>query len=146
TECLVASEGLEDGKFAESPQGLVSFRTAFTKAGMREEARRLTYAINHRQTRLAWAKPDWREKLEAVFKWGMFDKTCKSGGFPGSPLRILGVLLVGFTIPYYLALSSKGAAGIWAIWLPDRVQKSEGQDTPVRVTQEFLFSRWQGTW
>src|SRR5262249_35596078 len=103
-------------------------------------------AINHRQTRRAWEKPDLSEKIEAVFKWGMFEKTCKYGWFPGRPLRILGVLLVVFTIPYYLALSSKGAAGIWAIWLPDRVQKSEGQDTPVRVTKEFLFSRLQGTW
>jgi hypothetical protein len=88
---------------------------------------------------------DISERLDARLRWLLFEKTCEYGWFPGRPLRILGVLLLVFAILYRIALSARGAAGIWAIWLPDRVHKSEGQDTPVRVTDGFGFSRFADT-
>jgi hypothetical protein len=142
TSFLVSPAGLEEVTVYSSPQALVAFRQAFKNAGMREQQRQLTYAINYTQTHKALKEGNISEKIEAVFKWVMFEKTCEFGWFPGRPLRILGILLLVFAIPYRVALSTKGSSGIWAIWLRDRVHKSDGQETPVRVTDELLFSRF----
>jgi Pentapeptide repeats (8 copies) len=142
---LIETEGLEEIKFSREPHALVAMREAFKKAGMREQERKLTYAIERGKRELAWRKPFGADKIETGLKYILFEATCHYGLFPGQPLRLLSGFLVVFSIPYLFALKARGRAGIWAIWSPDRVHKTEGQETPVRVTDEFSFSRWTGT-
>jgi len=70
----------------------------------------------------------------------MFEVPCQYGLYPGRLLRILGASLLLFAVVYRIALRTQGAAGIWAVWSPDRINKQEGQDTPDRVTEQFFFS------
>jgi hypothetical protein len=142
---FISTYGLEEITFSSEPYALVAMREACKKAGMREQERQLTSAIERRRREIAWEKSWGADAVEAGLKYILFEVTCRYGLLPGRPLRILGVFLVVFSIPYLFALKARGRAGIWAIWLPDRVHKTEGQETPVRVTDAFSFSRWAGT-
>lgn len=88
---------------------------------------------------------DKSEQIEAWFKLVMFEFPSQYGLYPGRPLRILGVFLLVFAFLYLIALMAGGSAGIWVVWLPDRIDKSSGQDSPVPVTSAFMFSRWTDT-
>jgi hypothetical protein len=70
---------------------------------------------------------------------------------PGRALQMLELLIVLFSVPYMVAVTTRREAGIWIVWLPERVHKAAGEVNPVRVTSAFLFSplkmwaasRWQ---
>jgi len=127
------------------PFAAVELREAFKKAGLREQQCQLTRAINYTLTHQELDSLDKSEQIEAWFKLVMFEFPSQYGLYPGRPLRILGVLVVLFATLYSMALLTSSAASIWLVWSPDRIHKGQGQDTPVRVTDELLFSRWAGT-
>ncbi len=108
------ADGLSEITFG-LPLAAVELREAFKKAGLREQQRQLTHAINYTQTRLALHSENIGERIEAGLRWLTCELPCQYGLYPGRPLRILGVLLLLFTIPYYSALTRGGTAGIWAI-------------------------------
>ncbi len=73
---------------------------------------------------------------EAGFSFVLFEMPLQWGMSPGRALRILGLLLLVFAAPYWLALQTPTGCkgGIWAVWLPHRVRKDQGADTPALVT------------
>ena len=73
--------------------------------------------------------------MESLFQLVCFRWTCQYGLSPGRTLKIIGISLLVFALPYMLALKSKKAdTGIWLVWLPDRVINGDGQDKPVKLT------------
>jgi hypothetical protein len=155
---LTTAKGLSQMSFYWSPHSLVALREALKQAGLREREREVTFALRHTQRRhtftLPWeaelprppAQITWRDKVEAAFNYIFFEQTCEYGLSPGRPLRLLGYFIVLFAIPYWAVIGrssvqgSNERAGIWAVWSPERVHKSEGPEAPVRVTREFSFS------
>ncbi len=136
---LLNIQGLSSLQYKESPHALVELREAFKKAGIRYQEREVTLAINDNNQRILWKNgaKEWSitKILESLFQLVCFRWTCQYGLSPGRPLKILGLALLIFAIPYMLALKSKKSdTGIWVVWLPDRVLKGEGQDQPVKLT------------
>jgi hypothetical protein len=133
----------------------MALREAFKKGGMRTQERQITYAIEHCRRLRAW--DPWRYtpqgvdmrpsleklwgKLESLFKLLAFELTSDYGLSYGRPLKILAGSIGLFALVYmYAVLTARGHAGIWMVWLPDRVHKAEGEANPVRVTSTFFFS------
>jgi uncharacterized protein YjbI with pentapeptide repeats len=83
--------------FQTSPHGLVKLREIFHQAGMRQEARALTFAINHALGRRA-------HPAERAIRFVFFELTCQYGMTPGRPLLILGVLMLCGALPYMFIL------------------------------------------
>ena len=132
---------------------------------MRTQERQLTYAIERAKRLQAWnpswwhthrqedTRP-WLERLagksESLFSYVLFELPSGYGMAPGRTLQALGFFIVLFAFPYMLAvypfspgIQGSGEAGIWMLWLPDRVHKGEGETAPVRVTPTFFFSARQ---
>jgi uncharacterized protein YjbI with pentapeptide repeats len=128
------------------PLAAVELREAFRKAGLRDQQRALTRAINYTKTHQALKSGTSGEQLEAVCKWALFEVPSQYGLYPGRPLRILGASVVLFALVYGIAFATRGSAGIWAVWSPDRINQQEGQDTPERVTKDFFVSQPTGRW
>jgi hypothetical protein len=151
--------------FYYSPAGLMALREAFKKGGMRTQERQLTYAIESTQQLLAWdpriiarrypalqfpnvAKLEdsrsWWKKFKGTgafrFNFILFELPSGYGMAPNHALIGLGILIALFSFPYMVGITTPGPAGIWMVWLPDRVHKAEGEVPPTRVTDTFLFS------
>jgi hypothetical protein len=145
---------LETLRFHHSPAALIALREAFKKWGMRTQERQLTYAIEHTKRLQAW-NPLWYDsnrederlwleqlagKSESLFNYVWFELPSGYGMAPRRALAALALLIAVFSVPYMVVITTRGPAGIWMVWLPDRVHKAEGDANPVRVTSTFLFS------
>jgi Pentapeptide repeats (8 copies) len=154
---LVRAKNLEAMVFRDSPAALVALREAFKKAGLRTQERQITYALEHTKRLQAWG-PSWPNleeedmrswlerfagKCESLFSYVFFEFPSGYGMAPRRALQTLCLLMALFSIPYMVAVTARGPAGIWMIWLPDRVHKEEGEAAPVRVTSTFFFSAHQ---
>ena len=158
---------LETLLFRRSPAAIIALPEAFKKGGMRTQERQLTYAIEHTKRLQAWnpswynsdlkdTRP-WLEQLagkgESLFNYVLFELPSGYGMAPSRCLVGLGLLIGLFSWPYMAAIAARGPAGIWMVWLPDRVRKAEGATDPVRLTvtstvsfspvQIWAASRWR---
>ncbi len=79
----------------DHPIALVQLREALKKAGLRQQEREVTYAIN-RVRRL--------DGFESFTRFLLFELTCQWGLRPFQPLKLLLGFFIGFTILYSLAL------------------------------------------
>lgn len=87
-----------------SPHTLIELRKGFKEAGMRQQEREITYAIEHGRRIRAWNEESFLGPLEAGFKYIMFEFTSNYGMSPGRPLQILALIFCLFSVPYMLAL------------------------------------------
>ena len=127
-------KGLSTVSFRPGKQtGIVLLRAALKDEGLRELEREATYALKRTQRRHDWGKGFFK-KIESIFNFILFEMTCAYGMEPGRPLLILVGLIPCFAIPYIRALRDRGTAGLWAVWLPDRVHKRPEEEQAVRVT------------
>lgn len=144
---IALAEGLSAMTFLLTPQALVELREAFKKNGLRQPERDVTFAIRHTDRKRAWGRivdpssqtsPARRffDAIEVGFSFLLFELPSAWGMSPGRPLRILGLLLPLFAVPYWLALQAPTGSegGIWAVWAADRVNRHEGDDKPVLLT------------
>ena len=125
-------------EFGTSPEALVKLRKAFDEAGYDGQARELTYAIRHQETRrllyvrrLDQIRP--LSLLEGAFRYVFFELTTAWGMIPGRALRILLALIPVFTVPYVMALRRHGPDGIWCKWDKDRLRRDIGTKQAVRL-------------
>jgi hypothetical protein len=130
---FTTTKGLPSLTFRTSPQGLHELREALKKAGMRKQEREVTYAIEHTK-RIHLSKGALGDKVESVFKLVLFELTCKYGMSPGRALRILGMLIPFFAVPYIIALRMKGQDGIWKVWSEERMRTDLGTEEPERIS------------
>jgi hypothetical protein len=83
--------------FQTSSYALVTLRALFKQAGMRQQERALTFAINHELGRQA-------QPVERAMRFVFFELTCQYGMAPWRPLLILGLLICCGASPYAFAL------------------------------------------
>jgi hypothetical protein len=132
---LALAENISQLTFYVSPQSLVALREEFKKAGMRKQEREITYVIKSKETKRA-------HRFERASNFILFDLTSQYGMSPGRPLRIIGFLVLLFSLPYLIALMKSEGAGIWMVWAKDRLPKDDGQDEPVRLKKRGLPLLW----
>jgi uncharacterized protein YjbI with pentapeptide repeats len=144
---MVAARGLADLRYERYPQALLKLRRDFQENGNRQQEREVGYALKRADTLQEW-RQGGLARVRAAFNFVFFDLTCKYGLALWRPLWLVagGILLF---LPFYcLALTSRRAdTGIWLVWLPDRVLKSEGQEEPEKLTTApRIGSRGTGGW
>jgi len=140
TGAMEAVLGIDLLRFQDSPAALVALRERFAKSGFRDQERRVTFAKLRSQQLIEWKTGSLRQRIEAGFSYLAFDLTCRYGLDYGRPFTILGALIPAFAIVYAFALRSRGRGAIWRVWLPDRIQKDEGQAEPERLSWQGLES------
>jgi len=136
---LISIRGLSSLYYFQSPHGLLELREVYKKAGLRDEERQVTFALNHDRW-LIHAKRNLLGNLERVFQLFCFDLTCQYGMAFGRPLKILGVVLLLLTLPYMLALRCRSRkTGIWLVLMPNRVLGRATKDRPYKLTTRTPF-------
>lgn len=132
---LVTVKYLTTLTFETSPHALVELREAFKQAGLRKQERELTYAIERGRNSKRGGVEYWFNRL-------LFDLPCQYGLNTDRPLIILAGTILLFAIPYMMSLFTRGAAGIWAVWMPERIDKRNGEtNDPIRLRSDFEWSR-----
>lgn len=132
TSKIALAKNIELLTFEDSPSALIELRGAFKKSGFREQERKITYAILHAE-RIRSKDQGLFAKIEAGFRFIMFEATCDYGMSPGRPLEILLSLILLFAIFYAFFLGKCGTDGIWQVWLSDRVRTDLGGKRAVRL-------------
>jgi len=105
---LTQSRQLTSLRFIASPHALMELRDKFRKAGLRQQDRELTYAIQHTRLR---AMP---RGVERAFLW-LMEKTCGFGLHLWRPLQLLGAVWLAATILYYLTIRIRKNPGLFLI-------------------------------
>jgi uncharacterized protein YjbI with pentapeptide repeats len=150
---MIATKNLSNLTFRNSSHGLIELREEFKKAGLREQERQVTYAIEHtKRVKLTSENPfssllskkeeeerSFIEKLgREIIGWIYYvfvELTCNYGMSPWRPLLFLiFVSIPFFTIPYVIFLSKQSEDGIWKVWNPERVRKDLGKANPELVS------------
>jgi hypothetical protein len=153
---LAMARNLQWLTYNTSPHGLIELREAFKKAGLRDQERMITFAIEHtKRIKLTSADPfsflfskfkeqqgskkgqaSFLERLGLeVLGWIYYifiELTCEYGMSPWRPLFLLLVLIPFFSALYVLFLWKGGRDGIWKVWNPERMRKNHGETTPRR--------------
>ena len=112
------------------PESQVAFselREAFEKAGFRDAERSMTYLVKVSQEAEQQPPELWLNRI--FLNW-----TCGYGLYPGRCFRLLLASAGLMSFVYFAALFRRRGGGLWAVWSPDRVDKSEGQTDPVRLS------------
>jgi uncharacterized protein YjbI with pentapeptide repeats len=106
--------GLSKLKYKNSRHGLVALRELFQKSGMREQEREVTYAVKRGDRLWFWEQDNIGYKIDSIFNLILFELPSAYGMYPGRPLRILGVSIALFSVPYMFALSfGRGLNLVW---------------------------------
>jgi hypothetical protein len=124
----------------------MELRKIYKDAGMRDEERRVNFSLNHTRREHLWAekiivkgkekwiKKSFLSKLESLVHLVFFEWTCGYGMNPGRPLKIMGLALFIFILPYFIALQSKNPkTGIWRLLAADRVLDRKMKDAPIKL-------------
>ncbi|UOY06935.1 pentapeptide repeat-containing protein [Muricauda sp. SCSIO 64092] len=123
---LTLSQDLTTLSYKNSPHALMELRKNFSDAGLTRQERQITYAIEK-------SRPtDW--KMEAWFRFALFDFTCRYGMEPWRPFKIMLLLIFLLTPLYLLSLFVDKDSGIW------RAEYNEVKDetTHTKVTGGFF--------
>lgn len=86
--------------YQTNPDALIKLRKRFQGEGLTTQERKITYALNRRQTQLDSGVERW-------FRIVAFDLTCQYGMTPGRPLRIIVVAWAVFCLLYIALLHGK---------------------------------------
>jgi hypothetical protein len=125
-------KGLAMVKFPPGQEvGLVRLRDVLQKAGLREQEREATFAIEHGRTRHAINESSENPgaAIEAIFRTGAFEWTTGYGLYPSGALIVI-VAVWFLLIPVYfwpirLKPYRPTAAGIYQVWPSDRIEVDE---------------------
>jgi uncharacterized protein YjbI with pentapeptide repeats len=130
-------KNLELLTYKDNPVALVQLRKQFEDGGLREQERKITYALKRREAELSWERCTSRDLPKGqprAIIWSsdsilanfasfilnkvFFDLTCQYGMSPGRPL-ILGVVIFFLCSLVYLAcIHSSGEAGLYRVYSP----------------------------
>jgi len=152
---LATTQNLAMMTYSTSPHALVELRGAFKEAGMRKQEREITFAIKHtdrvQQEAAAQRKDengtfieisDWGMYLEARVNYYLLEWTCDWGMSPGKPLKLLLMLVGGFTLLYMLAVDPHPNAqrsGVWKIFPDKNSLYPEGEDKFKQIVANSFF-------
>lgn len=152
---LLYLQGLDSLNFeGTSSYGLRELREIYKNAGMRDQERQVTYALNHNRRINGWQESRNKDlvtreiaRIENVFQLIFFEWACDWGMSPGRPLLIMIAGIFVLTLPYLLALRSRNPRnGIWLILLIDRILDRQIKDRPVKLTFRPPFHPLPAKW
>jgi hypothetical protein len=128
---VVSIIGLETVTFPIGQEvGLVQLRELLQKAGLREEERQVTYAIESGKTKHALDAWYYRQgdAAEGLFKLILFDWTTAYGLYPSQALVLLAELwALSILLVYWGVIRfPTGPAGIYRVWPKDRIEVDKG--------------------
>jgi hypothetical protein len=130
------AQNLELLTYYGNPAALVQLRKQFEDGGLREQERKITYALKRREAELSWkgftSRSPPSEKGTRAILWSsdsilanlasftlnkvFFDWTCQYGMSPGRPL-ILGVVLWFLcSLLYFACIHTPGEAGLYRVY------------------------------
>jgi len=165
---ILLAENLELLTYLGNPAALVQLRKQFEDGGLREQERKITYALKRREAELSWVGGTSRrlpgEKGTRAILWSsdsilanlasftlnkvFFEWTCQYGMSPGRPL-ILGVVLWFLCSSLYLVcIHAPGEAGLYRVYgqsirddpsAPRRVERISPLSTTHSPGPRWLF-------
>lgn len=128
---LGLAKNLSKLAYEHTPLTLVELRTGFRDAGMLDQEREITFAIEHTKRLLLEVQAlgsegqivDWGSFLEARGKYYLFELPSDWGMSPFKPIELLFRLAILFSIPYGLVILATqkeeaiacGRGAIWAV-------------------------------
>jgi Pentapeptide repeats (8 copies) len=130
------AENLELLTYWFNPAALVQLRKQFEDGGLREQERKITYALKRREAELSWARGTSRTfptgKGTRAILWSsdsilanftsftlnkvFFDWTCQYGMSPGRPLILEVVLWFLCSFLYFACIQTPGEAGLYRVY------------------------------
>jgi uncharacterized protein YjbI with pentapeptide repeats len=130
------AENLELVTYYHNPAALAQLRKQCEEGGLREQERKITYALKRREAELSWARGTSRklpgEKGTRAILWSsdsilanlasftlnkvFFDWTCQYGMSPGRPLMLGVVLWFLCSLLYLACIHAPGEAGLYRIY------------------------------
>jgi uncharacterized protein YjbI with pentapeptide repeats len=150
---MTTAKNLSTLTFSDSTHGLIELREGFKRAGLREQERQITYAIEHTKrinltsenpfssllSRKEDEEPSSTQEPSFIAKLGretvgwiyyaFVELTCNYGMTPWRPLLLLlFVSIPVFTLPYVFFLRRESNDGIWKVWHPERRRKDLGKE------------------
>jgi uncharacterized protein YjbI with pentapeptide repeats len=129
---IAQANGLSQMKYDKLPNSLVELRNEFKKYGLHTQKNEITYALKRIEyEKTIITKGDYTKKAMVIFGKIFLERLCKWGMEPEKPLVILFASIGLFVIPYTVSILIRDKNnGIWKVWLPERVYKDLGSDTP----------------
>ena len=123
---------LEKLTYEQSAASLYELRKAFVDAGLKSEARKITYAIKHTELQMN------DNKLDSIFNYVLFEIPVAWGMHPERPLIVLIILIPFFAVFYIPVIFLNNTlnifgAGIYRVWDDERVNIGVGCDKPERI-------------
>ena len=112
TADIASARNLEKMTFRDSPNQLSQLRTAFYAADLKEQARRITYAIQHTK-RIQDAERGFIGQILSLARLFTFEWTVGYGMNASRPILIVLVLIPLFGAVYFMALVKPGARRLW---------------------------------
>ena len=109
---IASARNLEKMTYRKSPHQLSQLRGAFSAAGLKDQARRVTYAIEHTR-RVMDGKRNFIGRVSSPARLVAFEWTANYGMNPFRPILILLALIPAFALVYFVALVKPGANRIW---------------------------------
>jgi uncharacterized protein YjbI with pentapeptide repeats len=162
------AKNLELLTYKDNPAALAQLRKQFEDGGLREQERKITYALKQREAELSWDRGTSRTfpsgKETRAILWSsdsilanlasftlnkvFFDWTCQYGMSPGRPL-ILGVVLWFLcSLLYFACIHTPGEAGLYRVYsqsirddpsTPRRVERISTLSTTHSPGPRWLF-------
>ncbi|MBT6049246.1 MAG: pentapeptide repeat-containing protein [Candidatus Scalindua sp.] len=127
---LLGARGLSSIKF-EDIEEVVTFRDKARTAGFRYQERQLTAALRKKRFHTS-------SFSEHIFQNLFINYPTDYGANPWRSLGIFGALLLIFTLPYSIAIETKGDDGIWKVWSRERLRTDLGTGVKER---ELIYRR-----
>lgn len=130
--------------YTDHPDSLYALRESFRKVGRRNLEREVTFALESARTEEAL---NGGAVLEGVARYLAFEWPTAYDMEPTRALMIVALLVLGFAVPYGVALSQPADPKIWRVLPPDRLNGDGKQvfealrpDGWERVKYALLFS------
>ena len=122
---LLGARGLSSIKFNRFDK-IVKLRNEARQAGFRYQARQLTAALRKKRF--------YSESFsERFFENLLINYPTDYGANPWRSLKIFGVCILIFSIPYIITLETPGRDGIWKVWGDERARRDLGEQKPERI-------------
>ena len=107
-----SAQNMEKMTFRESPQQLSELRAAFYEADLTDQAKRITYAIQHTK-RINDPNRESVQQFLGILRLVAFEWTVGYGMNPFRPLLIVLFLIPAFALVYFIALAKRGPSRLW---------------------------------
>ena len=110
---MASAPNLQGMTYEHSPVPLSELREALYRGGMAEQARKVTYAIEHTRRLHDGQSKDPITRASSWLRLVAFEWTVAYGMNPFQPLALLLVLIPAFAPFYLAAIPGGGAGGLW---------------------------------